>query len=74
MVDLPPSNAKESEQLEGRLQIVVVDLTDLGRFRCFCFDADGGRIFGQEWWIGADNMTCGIFLSKGSYYLKENSL
>ncbi|CAH1384568.1 hypothetical protein MTP99_011270 [Tenebrio molitor] len=26
--------------------------------RCFCFSAEGKRVFGQQWWSKADNMTC----------------
>lgn len=27
--------------------------------KCYCFDATGNRIFGEQWWRIADNMTCG---------------
>lgn len=26
--------------------------------RCFCFDHEGTRIYGWDWWQQADNMTC----------------
>ncbi|CAB3388066.1 Hypothetical predicted protein [Cloeon dipterum] len=27
--------------------------------RCYCYSEDGRRIFGQQWWSKAENMTCG---------------
>ncbi|XP_012258261.2 uncharacterized protein LOC105687303 [Athalia rosae] len=26
--------------------------------RCFCYSAEGSRIYGSEWWRSAENMTC----------------
>ncbi|RZC41794.1 hypothetical protein BDFB_008077 [Asbolus verrucosus] len=66
MVSLVLCSAKENVRQEG-----------FKNLRCFCYSSAGNRIFGQEWWKKADNMTCGtkIFVDKsltvGTQYLRQ---
>lgn len=48
--DCSPNGEWEPVQCKG----------ELGNGRCFCYSAEGRRIFGEEWMEKAKNMTCGI--------------
>ncbi|RZC37513.1 uncharacterized protein BDFB_009860, partial [Asbolus verrucosus] len=52
IVNLVLCSAKENVRQEGCKKYII----------CFCFSSAGERLFGQEWWSKAENMTCGNLL------------
>ncbi|XP_063919578.1 uncharacterized protein LOC135134721 [Zophobas morio] len=40
--------------------------------RCFCFDEDGNRLFGQQWWAQAENMTCACSRRKAEMLVEDS--